>query len=173
MSLLQFSQLAEIVGVIAVIASLLYVGAQLKQNTTALHAQTRQAMLAASQVELLKVMDDPDLFVALTQKAELTPQQNWCLNVWYVAIMRARMFAWLQFQNRIIDSDQWDEERLVIQIVLSSRRGRKWWQAVGRLVFTAPFVEIVNEALRDQPVSDEFYELQTSWSERGPDNVFE
>lgn len=60
MSLADFSELAQIAGVIAIIASLVHVGIQLKQNTTALHA---------------------------------------------------RMFAWLQYKDRIIDAEQWNERQ--------------------------------------------------------------
>ena len=165
MSLLQFSQLAEIVGVIAVIGSLVYVGMQLKQNTTALHAQSRQSVLTASQDELFKVVDRPDLTLAIAEGRKLTPLESVALNNWYTAGMRARMYAWLQYQDRIIDQDQWNEERLVIQVVYSTGRGRCWWQKVGRQMFTAPFVDMVDDALRDLPVSDRLYKSMVSWPE--------
>jgi hypothetical protein len=165
MSLLQLSQLADIVGVILVVGSLIYVGIQLKQNTAAQHAQSRHALLEASQTELFWAGEN-DMLGMITKKSELTREEQSSLNVWFTATLRARMFAWLQFRNRIIDSDQWEEERLVIQIVFSSRRGREWWTAVGRLMFTGSFVELVDEALSDQPVSDEFYELQIGWSKQ-------
>jgi hypothetical protein len=169
MSLLQVSQFAEIVGVIAVIGSLVYVGLQLKQNTTALHAQSRQSVLTASQEELFKGVEIPELIVSITKKGELTANEAAALNNWYTAVMRARMFAWLQYKDRIIDQDQWLEERLVIQIVLSSQRGRHWWSVAGRRYFTSSFIKVVDEALSDQPQSDELYKLMVSWPALAPD----
>ena len=162
MALEQFAYLAEIFGVVAVIASLIYVGLQLKQNTTALHAQSRQSVLEASQNELFKVVDHPEITIAITNKSELAPKEGVALNNWYAAVMRARMFAWLQYRDRIIDQDQWEEERLIIQAVLSSRRGRAWWNRLGRRLFTVSFVELVDDSLRNQPVSDELYESMLS-----------
>jgi len=48
MSLEQIAYLAQIIGVILVITSLVYVAQQLRQNTAAILAQSRQAMLDAS-----------------------------------------------------------------------------------------------------------------------------
>lgn len=167
MSLLEFSQIAGIVGVIAVIGSLIYVGLQLRQNTIALHAQSRQSILEASVTELHKALDRPDLMLAITKQEALSPEENADLSNWYTATLRARMFAWLQFQDRIIDADQWNEECLVIQIVLSSRRGRIWWQTFGSRLFTAKFAQLVDDLLRDQPISDDTYQLLLSWSGNG------
>ena len=167
MSLLQFSQLAEIVGVIAVIGSLIYVGFQLKQNTTALHGQSRQSVLVASQAELFKAIDIPEVGLAITKKTELTREETMILNNWYTAVMRARMFAWLQYRDRIIDKEQWDEELLVVQLVFSSLRGRRWWERVGSQMFTSAYVQLVNDALSGQIVSDDLYEMQASWSGPG------
>jgi hypothetical protein len=169
MSLLQLSQLAEIAGVIAVIGSLVYVGRQLKQNTTALHAQSRQSVLSASQEELFKIVDRPDLTLAIGKGAVQTEEQSVALNNWFSAVMRARMFSWLQYQDQIIDSGQWDEEVLVIQVVYSTSLGRLWWQQVGKLLFTPAFVSVVDQSLRDQPVSDEVYKSMISWSEKVPE----
>jgi hypothetical protein len=111
-----------------------------------------------------KALDRPDLILSITKQESLSPQENEALSNWYTAIVRVRMFAWLQFNDGIIDTDQWAEECLVIQIVLSSRRGRRWWQTLGRRLFTTEFVQIVDDLLRDQPFSDEVYKLLVSWS---------
>jgi hypothetical protein len=52
MTLEELAYLAQIVGVILVIASLMYVARQLRQNTAAILAQSRQSVLAAAQAEL-------------------------------------------------------------------------------------------------------------------------
>lgn len=43
MSLEQYSDLSQIIGAVAVVASLIFVGVQLRQNTKAVRAQTSQA----------------------------------------------------------------------------------------------------------------------------------
>jgi len=80
MSLLQLTQLADIVGVIAVIGSLVYVGVQLRQNTTALHAQSRQSVLTASQAELLGGVSVTGATLLATKETGLTREENMILN---------------------------------------------------------------------------------------------
>jgi hypothetical protein len=50
---------AQILGVVLVIASLAYVGKQLRQNTDALRAQSRYAVLTAAQNEQMISIENP------------------------------------------------------------------------------------------------------------------
>lgn len=58
MALEQLAYLAQIVGTILVVASLVYVAKQLRQNTDAIHAQSRQAILNAPQREIFEKEHD-------------------------------------------------------------------------------------------------------------------
>ena len=82
MNLDQIANLAEIIGVTLVIASLIYVAKQLRQNTNAIHAQTRQAVLVAAQSELFAVMENPDLVISIVKMDSLTPEEHVRLNSW-------------------------------------------------------------------------------------------
>ena len=74
MSLEYFANLAEVVGVILVIASLIYVAKQLRQNTNAIRAQSRQSVLAASQAELFVTIDYAQLRAPTSQPLERRPE---------------------------------------------------------------------------------------------------
>jgi len=76
MTLEQLAYLAEIVGVILVVASLAYVARQLRQNTDAILAQSRQSILAASHSELSMTIANPQMTVQLTLDSPLTPEEN-------------------------------------------------------------------------------------------------
>jgi hypothetical protein len=78
--------------------------------------------------------------------------------------MRLREFSWLQFRNGIIDDNQWSTELVIIQSVLSSTHIRVWWDSVGRQIYGSEFVEFVDDALKDQPISNELFETMTNWT---------
>ena len=155
--------LGEFVGAIVIVATLIYLATQVRQNTNALHAQSRQSLLSAGQAELFAMMENPDIPLALKKTTPLTPEEQIRMTWWFAAAMRTREFAWLQYQNGVIDEVQWHTESLAIQNVLASHNGRTWWDSVGRKIFSAEFVSFVDDLIRDHPISNELIEIMTDW----------
>ena len=62
MTLEQWAYLAEIIGVILVIASLIYVAQQLRQNTEMMRAESRNAVHHSKQQELFTLMKYPEVW---------------------------------------------------------------------------------------------------------------
>ena len=164
MNLDQIANLAEIIGVTLVIASLIYVAKQLRQNTNAVHAQTRQAVLVAAQSELFAVMENPDLVISIVKMDSLTPEEHVRLSSWLFAAFRAREFAWLQYKNGVIDETQWKTEVGVIQFIFDSQRTRDWWAKIGRVPYGTDFVEFVDSVIRGQPATETTWQTITRWS---------
>ena len=52
MTLEQYAYLAEIIGVIAIVVTLIYLAVQTKQNTAAVQSSVRQAMLSEPQLRM-------------------------------------------------------------------------------------------------------------------------
>jgi hypothetical protein len=145
--------LADIVGAIAVVITLVYLAIQIKQNTNALHGQSRQSLVSVAQAELFAMMEHPD--IAFSQfKENLTPEERMKLGAWLIALMRAREFAWLQYRSGVLDEIQWRTEARVIQIALAHRNCRGWWEAVGRHYFPTEFVNFVDELPQDPTLAD-------------------
>ena len=163
MSLDQIANIAEIVGLILVIASLFYVAKQLKQNTNAVLAQTRHAVLAASQAELFEQINHPDLGLTITRESEREPEAQVKLNSWLFAIFRAREFAWLQFNHGYIDETQWATELEVLKFFLDSTRVRTWWRHVGRRAFGDDYVAFVEEVAEENNPTDSAFRSVAGW----------
>ena len=164
MSLDQIANLAEIIGVTLVIASLIYVAKQLRQNTDAINAQTRQAVLVAAQAELFAVMENPDLVISIIRTELLTPEEHIRLNSWLFAAFRAREFAWLQYKNGVIDETQWKTEIGVIQFIFDSQRLRDWWTTIGRVPYGTDFVDFVDSVIRGKPATETTWQAVTKWT---------
>ena len=170
MSLMEIAQLlgnlGEFIGAIVIVITLIYLTTQVKQNTYALHAQSRQAVVSSAQAELFAMMDNPDLVINLLKTESLTPEEHVKLSSWMGAVMRLREFCWLQHQIGVVDEVQWNTEMRVMRSVLSTHRSRVWWDLVGRFVFGAKFVEYVDDALVDQPATNDSWEILTDFTNR-------
>ena len=159
----EYALIAEIVGAVAIVISLLFVGFELRRNTDAFYAQSRQAVLESSQEELFEWVRNTDIHNSVIKQGILTSEEQTKINFFLLAILRVREYSWLQYENGIIDQEQWDTEVGVIGIVLSSVRTRKWWEEVGKAQFNPEFSAFVDDYLQNIPVSDEFWQAQKSW----------
>jgi hypothetical protein len=156
--------LGEFIGAIVIVATLIYLTMQVRQNTNALHAQSRQTVLSSAQDGLFAMMENPDVLLSIVKTNSLTPEEHVKLHFWLAAFMRLREFSWLQYRDGITNESQWSTELVVIHSVLSSHRARLWWDSVGRKIYGAGFVEFVDDALQDQPITNEVFERMTNWT---------
>ena len=74
-------------GSVGVLATLIYLAIQTRQNTASIQASTRQAILDADQKFLFCVMDDPDL-ILLRFKPELTDADKIRLSAYWISFLR-------------------------------------------------------------------------------------
>jgi len=154
MKLEKLSAMAELVSSVAIVVTLGYLAIQTQQNTTAIQANVRQAMLADERELLFKQMDYP--FVSPTNGydgRELTREEQVQLDSWTLAFLRVRENQWLQFQNGVIDEATWDTYRFAIPYVLTTENGRSLWEARSvRGEFDDGFIRNVDELLAESPV---------------------
>jgi hypothetical protein len=164
MTLEEFAYLAEIVGVILVIASLVYVAKQLRQNTDALHVQSRQAVLTAAQTEIFAITENPDIIVLMSKPDALSPEEHVKVASWLFALFRARQFAWLQHRNGVIDDSQWETELSVIRFYFDSQRVQDWWNALGRAAFGNEYANFIDSLVRDQSPTETLVPAFSGWT---------
>ena len=164
MKLEKLSVITEIVGSIAIVVTLIYLAVEVRQNTEALNAQSRQSVLTAAQTELLFSAEHPNITSALVKPGPLTTEDNVQLDAYFTASLRAREYAWLQYQNGTIDNDQWRTEVAVIKSIFSSPRIRLWWNKLGQTYFSTDFSAFINNVIKDLPASRDDWEAITKWS---------
>jgi len=127
---------------------------EIRQNTKAIHSQTRATLFAGAQEELWKNMEYPDVTLNfLTTDHKLTPEEKVRLDAWLTASMSARQFAWSEYINGNITQSQWDAEKQVILAILGSKRPRSWWKIIGVNMFQTEFATMTNQLIANQPES--------------------
>ena len=158
----QWLMLLANIGVLIGIGFLAY---EIRQNTKATHAQTREAVLSATQAELQAVRDDPNLIHSIVKEEALSPDEQIKLYTWLVSALRVREFSWLQRRDGVIDEAQWRSELAVTLAILQAPRVRQWWDSVGNKTVSEDFRAFIDEQILEVPVSNGIYEAQMQWAD--------
>ena len=162
MNLENLAYLAQIVGVVLVVASLVYVARQLQQNTEMLRSNSRQALLRNDQAGMDITMQNVELFEKLTKPERLSFQDQWRFSLLWIVDMRNREHEYLQYKAGVLDRETWDSYRQILRFSLGFERGRKWWRSVARDTFAPEFVKMVDEFVADIPKVD-YIEALGTW----------
>ncbi len=140
--------IGEVVGAIAVIATLLYLAIQIRQNTKAVKGATLNAITERKQFELRW---SSDISVAwrksLNEPEKLSKDEHWQMAEWMSACFVARENEFFQFKHGLIDEDTWAASENIIKLAISSSWARRWWEEFGTNAFTGPFIDVVNKVL--------------------------
>lgn len=166
MKLSNLADITEIVTSIAVLATLVYLAVEINQNTKALHGQSRQAVLDASQVEIFEFANNPELAINMVKEGPLSEAESVQLHMVLIAAMRVREYSWLQYREGTIDQSQWATEYGVMQVLLGAPRSRHWWNTIGRPAVSSEFAAFVDDSLENEPVTNERWKQMQTWTQQ-------
>jgi len=110
----QIAYVAQIVGVGAVAATLIYLAIQVRQGTALLRSESRQAQLANDQNGVYKFVEHPDLGRIFSQTETPSFEEKARLIFWMIGQMRTREFEWLQYKSGAMDKEAWESYRGII-----------------------------------------------------------
>jgi hypothetical protein len=144
MALEQYAYLAEVIGVVVVIASLIYLAKELRQNSKQLELQSYQAWVA-SNLQINMSMSDPGLSAivaeGLIDSANLTDKSYVAFAVSHLAIMQMAQAADYLYRSDSLDRELWEGEMSRAAGILAMPGVRQWWDAGGKTQVTERFVE--------------------------------
>lgn len=118
------SAVSDILAAIAVVASLWLVAGQLRQNTKAIVASSRQGLLDADLRLISGFIDhaiDPHL---ISDADKLSPENERRITWMVVKALRVREFAWHQYRSGILDEQSWQSYMEPVPGMFSSQRAR-------------------------------------------------
>lgn len=154
----------QMIGVIAVVGTLIYLAAQVRQGNVFAKLQARQRMIEQQDNELFAQMNDPSITYASVKEGPLTKDEQARLSLFLIAFLRQREWEWLLYKDGIIDETSYQTYHEVIAIYLGTLRARKWWKVLGRHAFNAEFVEQVDLLLAKTEPSSYLRDMGT-WDE--------
>jgi hypothetical protein len=161
MTLEQYSYLSQIIGVIVVVATLLYLSIQVRQGKELLRSEARQVQVNNDQNNVYQFIEHTELATSYVGGTEATFEEKARLAFWIVASMRAREHEWLQYKEGTLDRDGWMAYRGVIYFTLGTERARAIWKLISQF-FNQEFAAMVAEMMDGVPCISFWEELRAT-----------
>ena len=152
MNLPRFSALAELLSSIAILVTLIYLTVEIQQNTQAIEATSRQAILDTAVSILAFAIENPALELNMV-KPDLTPEESLQLSAYlFTHFVRTRTM-WQQYQAGALVEDAWLAVEATFVDTISHTQSRKWWDAFHRDA-GGDFIDHMNPLLDNQRIRD-------------------
>ena len=148
------ADISEIIGSFAVIVTLIFLVLQMRENTRAIKASTRQSARDADSQAIVAAIDHPGAILAWT-KQDMSDEEAVQYFFWLTLFFRNRENDWSQYQRGVMDKDTWERYKSSITATFLSERNRNWWFNFGATVFQPDYVAQVNEILDKTPIHKE------------------
>jgi hypothetical protein len=156
--------IAELLGAIGVIASLIYLATQIRQsreqmgeNTRAARASGYQSFFQNMDEVAMRSTSSPEMAqsvrLGLTRFDQLTEEQAFYFNNWIIGMLLAFDNGHYQFGTGILEAARWRVQRGNLTNLLSAPGTRQWWsESPIKKDFLGPeFVALVEEILGEEP----------------------
>lgn len=163
MTLEQGANLAEILGVIVVVVTLIYLSVQVRQGTELLRSESRQALVTNDVTSLAANFQNADVFAKYVAGNEMSAEDQLRMSFMFALDLRNREFEYFQYTNDLLDEQTWLAYRHVILVNHSTARGRVWWDEIGREIVDPEFAKLVDELLVDAR-PDDTYKRMATWA---------
>ncbi len=165
MTLEQGANLAEILGVVVVVVTLIYLSVQVRQGTELLRSESRQALVTNDVASLAANFNNADVFAKYVSGEELSAEDQLRLSFMFTLDLRNREFEYFQYTNGLLDEQAWLAYRHVVLVNHSTGLGRAWWDHIGRGIVDPKFAALVDEMLVDAE-PNETYKQMATWANK-------
>ena len=147
LALAEWASIAEIIGSIVVVVTLIVIGLELRQNTNALYSSSWQQVL--DKLIDLDVTEGADAELAeIMRLGELHPERLSDAQRWrFDHIAQARLgqleYAYLSKANGTLDDYHWGAMEGYLSVILCKPGYARFWNEVGREVYHQDFFAFV------------------------------
>lgn len=139
------STISELVGAIAVVVTLGYVAVQIRQNTNAILANSRQTLLEADLGLISDFLAHALHLEVFPDGVELTPENERRFMWLLIKALRIREFAWHQYKAGNLDENSWQSYMAPVAGLFATERSK----AILNLYTGSPeFMQVFTDYLR-------------------------
>jgi hypothetical protein len=145
-------EIAELVGIVAIVISLFLVAYELRQNTIASRQQAAATYAASARDLDLFVSGDSEIssivFKSITRQ-DLSPEENFRLSNFYRSVLRTWQDTHYQYVSETLDDEIWSAERRFMRRILIGDPGfRRFWR-INQEIYTDEFQLLITQILED------------------------
>lgn len=152
MTLEELAYISQIVGVIAVLASLIFVGLQIRQNTKAIKATSHHAITDSFNAINNLILSDPKVarIMRLTMAGSEEMNEDERVSANYMLLANIRIFETLyyQYKNGTLDKKLFDAELKTLKWVVTLPGFLAWWP-VNPMSLSEEFRAFIDGLIRD------------------------
>ena len=160
----------EILGALAVFISLVYLAAQIKQNTRSVSTAATQSVLenlnAALQIGATSRSNARVIIVGLNDIDSLDTDEQMQFTLWISSFLRTLELAHIHYERDLIDKDVWAGFEAQFAAILQSPSAQRVWQA-RRAMFGRRFREFIEGLPADPEVPTHIDSSETLFGLRG------
>ena len=123
------SAVSEIVGAVAVVVGLIYVAAQIRQNTKLMRTAAKQSLTEASQNFIYTAIDRSEEWVKLmTGDDPSSPEEEARMSLLVRAMLRGFESQCYQRESGLLEDNEWRALQAAIRDLCSSPGVNRYWQ---------------------------------------------
>ena len=139
------ADIAEVIGGVAVVVSLVYLAYEVRQNTRAIRGATLDSITSHMKSELKWSGEMAHIWKKVFRAPDtLTFEESWELGEWTNAALTARQNEFHQFRHGLLDQEVWEASENIIRLLMCIDWVQSWWNEHGRNDKTAEFVALVD-----------------------------
>ena len=143
--------LREVVSTVAVVASLVFVGLEIRQNTAAQRSQTRQAISDAAYDWFMRMAESPDLSAGFNSvfgddTTQLSAVDSTRIDFLMLGVLRRIENVYLQYREGVFESEILDTYGFTGGVFARPQFRTYWERESFRDVFDSSFVRAFEEA---------------------------
>ncbi len=147
LALEQWAFIAEVASGIGVIASLIYLAVQIRQNSKMVAAQTFQSISSTSADLAFRMGENPEMATliaaALGDGEGLTRKQHLQIDLILRAAFRNFENYYYQYMRGFLEEDMWEGFRQTMLTQISGKVGRDWWSR-NKIAFGKRYREFID-----------------------------
>jgi hypothetical protein len=130
-NLAEWAAVSEIIGTLAVVISLLFVGFNINKNTRVMHAANDNLLYEMQDAILNSVVESSD-FASIYQRhlneGELTPVEELRMLIHGLRDLFMWELTYVRYQEGLFSSDQWNAWNKSYSIQFKSEFPNEWWE---------------------------------------------
>ncbi|MEM6555141.1 MAG: hypothetical protein AAF642_04660 [Pseudomonadota bacterium] len=156
--LADWANIAEIVGTLAFVVSLIFVGVQISQNTAATRASASQAVHSSFADWYQSVQGDPELLSLSTKGmadyGALSPTEKSQFIALFMSFSLDTQDAFYKWRDGSLDPELWRTWEMVSMNLYSTQGGKAFWQE-RRYLFAESYQDFIeNDLMTREPHPD-------------------
>lgn len=155
----QLVQIAELIGLVVITCTLVFIAIQVKQGADTMRSESRQAQINLDLALVSRIVEFPAIGRVFSQSETPTFEEKTQLMFWMIGQLRTREHEWLQYKSGALDQETWESYRGVIFFVLGTPRSKELWDLT-KAYFNPDFVKMVDDMMQGVPPIDYWEELR-------------